>query len=93
MDTRLITDIFLCPDSNLLLERTVLVIATVCVSNYWKRYQTPYVMDTSDQCARGFPCAVFGFGHARVFGLRPTKPLTAREEKPLVPRVPYQVKL
>ena len=32
MDTRLITDSFLCPDSNWLLERTVLVIATsVCL--------------------------------------------------------------
>ena len=51
MDTRLITDSFLCPDSNWLLERTVLVIATVCVSNDCKRYQTPYVKDTSDQCA------------------------------------------
>ena len=57
MDTRLITDSFLCPDSNWLLERTVLVIATVCVSNDWKRYQTPYVTDTSDQCAVSPPRA------------------------------------
>ena len=51
MDTSLINDSFLCPDSNWLLERTVLVVATVCVSNDWKRFQTPYVTDTSDQCA------------------------------------------
>ena len=36
---------------------------------------------------------IFGFGHSRVFGLRPTELLAAREEKPLVLRVPYRVKL
>ena len=73
----------------------------------WRNVKTTYIGDNSIRRstlgARGFSCAVSGFGQvlksgfaARVFGVRPntcrppadeTKLPDAREKKPLVPRV------
>ena len=51
MDNHLITNSFLCPDSNRLLERTVLVIATDNGHFYVIRMTGNCYTDTSDQCA------------------------------------------